>query len=93
MDDTTRSPRRSSQEPYGDVAVLIPCYNEEKTIASVIRDFREALRHARIYVYDNNSADGTCAEARQAGTIVRRDTTHGKGRVVCRMFADLEADF
>lgn len=74
------------------VAVLIPCYNEEASIASVVRDFRAALPAATIYVYDNNSKDGTAAAARAAGAVVRRELTQGKGNVVRRMFSDIEAD-
>jgi glycosyltransferase involved in cell wall biosynthesis len=74
------------------VAVLIPCYNEAVTIAQVVADFRVALPAARIYVYDNNSADETVARARDAGAIVRTERRQGKGHVVCRMFADIEAD-
>jgi glycosyltransferase involved in cell wall biosynthesis len=76
-----------------EVAVLIPCYNEEKTIATVVRSFRHALPDAVVYVYDNNSRDETLHEARQAGAIVRRETVRGKGWVVRRMFADIDADF
>jgi len=75
-----------------DVAVLIPCYNEAVAIPAVIRDFRAALPGARIYVYDNNSTDGTREVARAAGAIVRREDLQGKGYVVRRMFADIEAD-
>ncbi len=85
-------PLPSRSQPPAKVAVLIPCYNEEKTIAAVVRDFRKALPDAAVYVYDNNSADRTCEEARQAGAIVRRETVQGKGWVVRRMFADIEAD-
>ena len=74
------------------VAVLIPCYNEEAAIARVVRDFRAALPDAEIYVYDNNSKDATVARARGAGAIVRHETRQGKGNVVRRMFADVEAD-
>ena len=74
------------------VAVLIPCYNEEVAIASVIADFRIALPDATIYVYDNNSRDRTMEVARQAGAVVRRETLQGKGYVIRRMFADIEAD-
>jgi glycosyltransferase involved in cell wall biosynthesis len=77
----------------GDIAVLIPCYNEEKTIGSVIRDFRAALPEAAIYVYDNNSTDGTVNEATKAGAILRRENTQGKGWVVRRMFSEIEADY
>ena len=74
------------------VAVLIPCYNEEITITKVIRDFRSCLPEAAIYVYDNNSTDGTAALARAAGAVVRHERMQGKGNVVRRMFADIEAD-
>ncbi|MBS0561368.1 MAG: glycosyltransferase [Proteobacteria bacterium] len=74
------------------VAVLIPCYNEAVAIGKVVADFREALPQAAVYVYDNNSTDNTVAVARQAGAIVRTETLQGKGHVVRRMFADIEAD-
>jgi hypothetical protein len=74
------------------VAVLIPCYNEEAAIGSVVRDFRAALPDAVIYVYDNNSRDKTAAVAAEAGAIVRHESLQGKGNVVRRMFADVEAD-
>lgn len=74
------------------VAVLIPCYNEEATISGVVRDFADALPGAMIYVYDNNSTDRTVALARQAGAIVRQETLQGKGHVIRRMFADVDAD-
>ncbi|MGQ3051440.1 MAG: glycosyltransferase family 2 protein [Roseateles sp.] len=74
------------------VAVLVPCYNEEAAISQVIADFRSALPQARIYVYDNNSKDGTQAVAAQAGANVRVERRQGKGNVVRRMFADIEAD-
>lgn len=74
------------------VAVLIPCYNEAVSIAKVVADFRAALPGAAIYVYDNNSQDGTIAAARAAGALVRRESLQGKGHVVRRMFADVEAD-
>lgn len=75
-----------------DIAVLIPCYNEEASVATVVRDFRVALPEATIYVYDNNSSDRTAAAARAAGAIVRHEPLQGKGNVVRRMFADIEAD-
>jgi glycosyltransferase involved in cell wall biosynthesis len=75
-----------------DVAVLIPCYNEERAIAKVVADFRAALPDAVIYVYDNNSRDNTVAAATAAGAVVRRETHQGKGHVVRRMFNDVEAD-
>lgn len=73
-------------------AVLVPCYNEEAAIATVVRDFKLALPHATIYVYDNNSKDRTVEVARAAGAVVRREPLQGKGNVVKRMFADIEAD-
>ncbi|WP_299129646.1 glycosyltransferase, partial [uncultured Amaricoccus sp.] len=75
-----------------DIAVLIPCYNEAAAIGDVVKSFRIALPHARIFVYDNNSHDNTAAVARDAGAIVRREPLQGKGHVVRRMFADIEAD-
>jgi len=74
------------------VAVLVPCYNEEHAIAKVVADFRAALPEAAIYVYDNNSTDHTVEAARKAGAVVRRETYQGKGHVVRRMFNDVEAD-
>jgi glycosyltransferase involved in cell wall biosynthesis len=74
------------------VAVLVPCYNEAVTIAAVVRDFRRSMPAATVYVYDNNSTDGTAAIAGAAGAVVRRETRQGKGHVVRRMFADIEAD-
>ncbi len=73
-------------------AVLIPCYNEEAAVVQVVADFRKALPDATIYVYDNNSRDRTVEVARAAGAIVRTETLQGKGNVVRRMFADIEAD-
>ena len=75
-----------------DVAVLIPCYNEALTIAKVVGDFRAALPAAMIVVYDNNSTDGTADCALEAGAFVRFEPLQGKGNVVRRMFADIEAD-
>jgi glycosyltransferase involved in cell wall biosynthesis len=75
-----------------NVAVLVPCYNEEAAIAKVVTDFRAALPGATVYVYDNNSRDGTIARAAQAGAVVRCEKRQGKGNVVRRMFADIEAD-
>jgi hypothetical protein len=74
------------------VAVLIPCYNEEAAISGVVHDFRAQLPGATVYVYDNNSTDNTVAAARAAGAIIRQETLQGKGHVVRRMFADIEAD-
>ncbi|ETP72232.1 glycosyl transferase [Lachnospiraceae bacterium JC7] len=74
------------------VAVLIPCYNEEKTIGKVVSDFRAVLPEATIYVYDNNSDDRTDEVARKAGAIVRYEYRQGKGNVIRRMFAEIEAE-
>ncbi len=74
------------------IAVLLPCYNEEAAIARTIAGFRAALPDATIYVYDNNSRDGTVAEATKAGAVVRTERMQGKGNVVRRMFADVDAD-
>ncbi len=74
------------------IAVLLPCFNEAATIAGVVRDFQAALPDAVVYVFDNNSTDDTARIARAAGARVRRETRQGKGHVVRRMFADVEAD-
>jgi glycosyltransferase involved in cell wall biosynthesis len=74
------------------IAVLIPCYNEETAIDKVVHDFRTALPAAEIFVYDNNSKDRTVEVAQRAGAIVRTEPRQGKGNVVRRMFADIEAD-
>jgi len=74
------------------LAILVPCYNEEAAISKVVEDFRTALPGAVVYVYDNNSQDQTVARARAAGAVVRTETRQGKGNVVRRMFADIEAD-
>ncbi len=74
-----------------EIAVLIPCYNESKTIEKVVREFREALPLAVIYVYDNNSTDGTDEIARNAGAVVRYEHQQGKGNVIRRMFSEIDA--
>ena len=74
------------------IAVLIPCFNEEQTIGKVVTDFRRALPEADIYVYDNNSTDGTAEIARQVGAIVRREPRQGKGNVIRTMFREIDAD-
>jgi glycosyltransferase involved in cell wall biosynthesis len=74
------------------VAVLVPCFNEEAAVATVVTDFRKALPAAAIYVYDNNSKDRTVEVARAAGAEVRSERRQGKGNVVRRMFADIDAD-
>lgn len=83
-------PEIGSAEPR--IAVTIPCYNEATTIAKVIEDFRRSLPTAEIYVYDNNSSDGTAQIAADAGAIVRTEHRQGKGHVVRRIFSDIEAD-
>ncbi len=91
--DTARpgpAPRPAAAAPR--IAVLIPCYNEEVAIPGVVRAFRAALPDATIYVYDNNSRDRTREAARAAGAVVRTESLQGKGHVVRRMFADVEAD-
>ncbi len=74
------------------IAVLIPCFNEEKTIEKVVRDYREALPDAVIYVYDNNSKDRTAELAEAAGAVVRHEYAQGKGNVVRRMFREIDAE-
>lgn len=74
------------------VAVLVPCYNEALTVAKVVRDFRAALPGCVVYVYDNRSGDGTGDIARAAGAVVRREERPGKGGVMRRMFAEIDAD-
>ena len=74
------------------IAVLVPCFNEEAAVGAVVADFRKALPSAEIFVYDNNSSDRTAAVARDAGAQVRSERRQGKGHVVRRMFADVDAD-
>ena len=74
------------------IAVLIPCYNEAKTIEKVVKDYHVALPEADIYMYDNNSTDGTADIARKAGAVVRHEYRQGKGNVVRSMFRDIDAD-
>lgn len=75
-----------------DIAVLIPCYNEEKTVEKVVTDFRRALPEATIYVYDNNSTDRTAELAEKAGAVVRYEKRQGKGNVIRTMFKEIDAD-
>ena len=97
-DATARQePSASDRSPSGAarplrIAVLVPCYNEELTVGGVVRGFRDALPEASIYVYDNNSTDATRARAQEAGAVVRVERRQGKGHVVRRMFADIDAD-
>ena len=74
------------------IAVLIPCYNESKTIEKVIKDYKKVLPEADIYVYDNNSSDGTDKRAKKAGAIVKYEYRQGKGNVIRSMFKDIDAD-
>ncbi|NSX56575.1 glycosyltransferase [Sulfitobacter sp. 1151] len=81
-----------SETKQQSVAVLLPCYNEEVTIAQLVADFKEALPGADIYVYDNASSDKTAERAKEAGAIVRHERRRGKGNVIRRMFSDIDAD-
>lgn len=86
---------KSGIEPIGcehQVAILVPCFNEELTVGKTVAAFREALPLATVYVYDNNSTDRTIDVARTAGAVVRSEPRQGKGNVVRRMFADIDAD-
>lgn len=74
------------------IAVLIPCYNEEKTIEKVVRDFKKELPEAIVYVYNNNSSDRTAEFAQKAGAVVRNEYMQGKGNVIRRMFRDIDAE-
>lgn len=74
------------------VAILIPCYNEEKTIETVVKDFKKHVKEATIYVYDNNSTDKTAELAKKAGAIVRHEYSQGKGNVIRRMFREINAE-
>ena len=74
------------------IAVLIPCYNEEQTIGKVVRDVREALPEAVVYVYDNNSRDRTVELAKEAGAVIRYEYKQGKGNVIRRMFREIDAE-
>lgn len=74
------------------IAVLIPCYNEEKTIKKVVEDFKRELPEAKIYVYDNNSKDKTAEIAKEAGAIVKSETRQGKGNVIRTMFREIDAE-
>jgi glycosyltransferase involved in cell wall biosynthesis len=89
---STKDQARATKTDPVTVAVLVPCYNEEITIGKVVADFRAALPDATIYVYDNNSRDNTIDVAQRAGAVVRKELRQGKGNVVRRMFADIEAD-
>lgn len=75
-----------------DIAVIIPCYNEALTIGKVVDDFHRELPEATVYVYDNNSTDGTAEIARGRGAVVRHESRQGKGNVCRQMFRDIDAD-
>ena len=92
MTDPSDAAAELSERRRPVVAVVIPCFNEAAAIGKVVQDFRAAMPDARIFVYDNASTDETSAAARQAGAIVRTEPQRGKGNVVRRMFADVEAD-
>src|SRR6202051_2594567 len=83
-------PQAETAQPR--IAVLVPCFNEEAAVATVVADFRKVLPSAEIFVYDNNSSDRTAAVAREAGASVRSERRQGKGHVVRRMFDDVESD-
>ena len=74
-----------------NIAVLIPCYNEEPTISKVVTDVKKALPDAVVYVYDNNSTDRTAELAKAAGAVVRNEYKQGKGNVIRRMFREIDA--
>jgi len=78
---------------HAAIAVLVPCHNEARTVTQVVRDFRAVLPEAVVYVYDNNSTDNTAELADQAGAVVRKERRQGKGHVVRRMLADVDADY
>lgn len=93
FDTLSRLPDAVAAGPRGDeVAVIVPCYNEAIAIGAVVTGLRAAMPDAKIYVYDNNSSDGTAQAARAAGAVVRREAMQGKGHVIRRAFADIEAD-
>ena len=87
------APRTQNVPEQGSVAVLIPCYNEAVTIGKVVDDFRRVLPEATVYVYDNNSSDGTGEIAREHGAVVRCERRQGKGNVVRQMLRDIDADY
>ena len=92
LEEFVRDEATRTVEARPRVAVLVPCFNEEAAVGRVIADFRRALPDAEIHVYDNNSTDRTVAIAREAGATVRSERRQGKGHVVRRMFADVDAD-
>lgn len=93
MEQTIKTSMMSTDEGNATVAVLIPCYNEAITIGKVVDDFKRVLPDADIYVYDNNSSDGTSTIAAEHGAIVRMERRQGKGNVVRQMMRDIDADY
>jgi hypothetical protein len=92
LDQFVREEQRAPKPVKARVAVLIPCFNEQAAVTQVVADFRASLPEADIFVYDNNSTDRTATVAEDAGAQVRRVRRQGKGHVVRRMFADIDAD-
>lgn len=92
LQETSGQKRTSPPVSGRRIAVLVPCYNEEVAIAQVVAGFRKAMPNAIIHVYDNNSTDRTAKVAKKAGAVVGHETNQGKGHVVRRMFADIDAD-
>ena len=90
MKDSNKMKRNRTESKK--IAVLIPCYNEEKTVEKVVKDYKKTLPDADIYVYDNNSTDNTASIAKKAGAIVKYEYRQGKGNVIRSMFKDIDAD-
>ena len=86
------SNKKGLTKEMSKIAVLIPCYNESKTVQKVVSDWKKELPEAEIYVYDNNSTDGTDELAKEAGAIVRYEYQQGKGNVIRRMFREIDAE-
>lgn len=93
FDSAERDARVAAARRGAGVAVLVPCYNEAVTIAKVVDDFRRVMPEATVYVYDNNSSDGTAAIAAEHGAVVRHESRQGKGNVVRSMFREIDADY
>lgn len=93
LDNAERDARVAAARRGAGVAVLVPCYNEAVTIAKVVDDFRRVMPEATVYVYDNNSSDGTAAIAAEHGAVVRHESRQGKGNVVRSMFREIDADY
>lgn len=93
METTDNNMRIAFDDIDGQIAVLIPCYNEEVTIGKVVDDYKAVLPQATIYVYDNNSSDNTARIAEEHGAVVRFESRQGKGNVVRQMFREIDADY